>query len=419
MKMRWLALASLIAASGCHLVASSSDDDSPGEDTPGGDPDDAVTYHRDVAPILYRHCVTCHVDGGIAPFPLLSYGDAAAVGGLMQYATAMRMMPPFPVDNTGACNTYRDARWLGDDEIATIGRWVEGGMVEGEPPASPPVAPVVGGLDRITGTIDIGATYTPNASLSDEYRCFVLDPPSVTDTFVTAYHVRPGDPRMVHHVVLFALDTDAAESAAEARDAGEAGSGYTCFGAAGVPSRTVGAWAPGGGPTLHPAGSGIRLTGGRKVVMQVHYNMANGVFPDRTAIDLTLDDQVGDEARIAGMFTTDIALAPRQSAVVVEADDSLGGGTGTVRVWGVFPHMHTRGTALRLDAMDTGACLVDVPRWNFHWQSLYFFDQPLTVSADELMHIRCEYDTSADSQPIGWGEGTDDEMCGAGLYVTR
>src|SRR5262245_6737509 len=76
-----------------------------------------------VAPLLAQHCTGCHTDGGIAPFALTSYDAAAAQAGVMRDAVASRSMPPWGTDNSGACGSYRDARWLSDEEIATFARW--------------------------------------------------------------------------------------------------------------------------------------------------------------------------------------------------------------------------------------------------------------------------------------------------------
>src|SRR5262245_9675269 len=75
------------------------------------------TYYEDVAPILNRTCAACHAPGAIAPMPLLSYEQAKQVAPAIKRATHDRTMPPFAVDDSGACHTYADARWLTDDEI--------------------------------------------------------------------------------------------------------------------------------------------------------------------------------------------------------------------------------------------------------------------------------------------------------------
>ncbi|WP_434428065.1 hypothetical protein [Nannocystis pusilla] len=86
---------------------------------------------------------------------------------------------------------------------------------------------------------------------------------------------------------------------------------------------------------------------------------------------------------------------------------------------GLFPHMHTLGRTLELGRTGpSGAgCLVRVPRWDFHWQRLYFYDQPVRLDPADLLTLRCSYDTRSRDEVTRWGEGTQDEMCVAGLLV--
>ncbi|MBM4374822.1 MAG: cytochrome c [Deltaproteobacteria bacterium] len=86
----------------------------------GGSGGAGPTYHEHIAPILAEHCVSCHESGGIGPFPLDNYGDAASVAALIKKLTGNRTMPPFLADNSGECHTFDGARWLSDAELATL-----------------------------------------------------------------------------------------------------------------------------------------------------------------------------------------------------------------------------------------------------------------------------------------------------------
>src|SRR5262249_18498661 len=99
------------------------------------------TYHRDIAPLFASHCTGCHHAGGIAPFPLDSYKGARTHSLAIALSTKTRRMPPSNLDNSGECNTFIDAPWLTDEEIATIGAWVQGGAPEGDPLDDPPELP--------------------------------------------------------------------------------------------------------------------------------------------------------------------------------------------------------------------------------------------------------------------------------------
>ena len=93
----------------------------------------------------------------------------------------------------------------------------------------------------------------------------------------------------------------------------------------------------------------------------------------------------------------------------------------SVRVWGVFPHMHTLGRQIRVDlnqADGSDQCMVDVPRWDFHWQMAYWLNDPIRVTPQDAATISCTYDTTSRDTVVHFGDGTQDEMCLAFVYVT-
>ncbi len=390
----------------------------------GSAPASAPTWAEHVAPILYQHCVSCHREGGIGPFHLLTYADSTSVGPLMRRVTAERRMPPSVVNASGDCQQYRpDTRWMSEAEIATIGRWVEQGMAQGDLSRAPAVPPAPAGLTGATVELDTGTSYTPNAQVSDDYRCFLADPRVATDSYITGYEVLPGDAREVHHVIVYSIPSAQAQTQAEALDAMDPTPGYPCFGGARVSgAQPLALWAPGGGPTIFPRHTGLSLGGGRKVVIQVHYNTANGVFPDRTRVRLSTARSVTAPAFLVPYRPDRVELPPRMAEAVASDTLDLGNlyGLPQAFVLGVAPHMHNLGRTLRVDAIREGArmCVVDVPRWDFHWQQLNFYSQPFVVRRGDQVSIRCTYDTTSRTSVTRWGEGTDDEMCLNYFYIT-
>ncbi len=379
--------------------------------------EDEVAYYGTVQPILNENCVSCHRLGGIAPFALETFAQAQPVAGAIKYATANRTMPPWGADNSGACNTYKDARWLSDAEIASLGAWADAGAPEGDPSRSvaPPPPPV--GLGTVDASADMGTEYVPDASLADDLRCFVVDPGVASTSYLTAYEVVPGDKRIVHHVVLFSVDA-AGETEAESLDAQAPGLGYPCIGGIGVASaRWLGGWAPGEAVTRYPDGTGIRLETGRKLVMQVHYNTASGVFPDRTRIDLELAPSVVKEGLVQVLADTSLSLPPAEPLVETSLQVTV---PANVTVHGVFPHMHLMGRTFRMErsAGGTSQCMADVARYDFNWQRTYMYEQPIALQSGNTVRMTCGYDTQGATQTTTWGEGTGEEMCVAILYVT-
>src|SRR5262249_24549994 len=153
--------------------------------------------------------------------------------------------------------------------------WVDAGMLMGNPDDAPPVPDPPPSLSDANVTVEMSVDYAPMPPAGrkvDDYRCFVVDPKLDADGFLTAYEVVPGNPKVVHHVILFSLRNEAAEQDALVKDAAEERPGYECFGDSGVSgSDFVAAWAPGVDPTYFPDGTGIALKAKRKIIMQVHY----------------------------------------------------------------------------------------------------------------------------------------------------
>jgi len=295
---------------------------------------------------------------------------------------------------------------------------VDGGAPEGTPLKVPPKPAPTPGLTSIGATLDMGLDYTPPTTTPDDYRCFLVDPGLATTKYITGFDVKPGDARVVHHAVVFTPSDDGAVAQVADLDAADPGPGWSCFGGAGVNASMALAWAPGVPATHFPKGTGLELPAGRKVVLQMHYNVQQGTHPDRTRIDLELAASVNEVARIEALVDLNLSLPPKLADVA--------SGFPTVvdqkrRVYGAFPHLHLLGKSLKLEHTSGGtkSCALDIPRWDFHWQFFYFYAEPLELMPGDLLTLECRYDTLSKNTQTNWGEGTSDEMCVTLLYVTK
>lgn len=385
-------------------------------------PSDGIVYYGQVDALLNQNCVTCHSASAdrLAPFSLATYDDAVAAANdqAVSFAVMTRQMPPYFANNDGSCGNY-DTKWLTDSEIQTLVSWFNGDHPAGDVARASPPPATLPSLPRVDATLDPGASYAPPASAgTDLYRCFLVDPALAADAFLIGDAVHPGNVSLVHHVIVFGLADEAAENAALALDAADSELGYECFGGPGVDSASfLTGWAPGQGALMFPADTGVRVKGGRKLIMQVHYNLLNlGVdaSPDRTTVDLLFAPSVAHEAQIASV-RGDVDLPPRDP-------DALATGTrklpaAPLKLWGSALHMHTRGTQAEVET--GGACLIKLDQWSFHWQHFYWNAQPVPLAASSQIKVTCHYDTGNDTGPVVWGEKTTDEMCLAYLYLTQ
>ncbi len=414
-----------VFAAGCG-----SDGEGTGATGAGAGDASGLAYYRDAKPIVDAKCATCHVAGGIAPFPLTTFEEVSAHAAAIRAAVEAGTMPPWPADPD--CNNYYNDRSLTADQRATLIGWIDAGGAEGDPAeeGAPLVSPNARPLSRIDQTIAMAEPYTM-VQQPDEYRCFVMDYPADATGYVTGLGVAPGNPAVVHHVIAF-VASGAAVDTVTALDESDPGPGYTCFGGPGFQGAGwLGAWAPGSQGYDYPDGTGIRIDPGSKIVVQLHYNtLTAGPQPDQTSVLLKIDPAVEKEARLqpwtnpAWLGGNGMEIPPATSDVThsFSADPAafVNGGE-PMMVYSSFLHMHQLGQSGRVairhgDGRET--CLVSIPAYDFHWQGAYQLLEPVLLSPGDRLELSCTWDNPTMST-VTWGEGTGDEMCLTGLYFTK
>ncbi len=435
--MRWLLV--MLVLGGCFytedapLSAEFGTCTAPDVDSGVADP----TWYRDVEPIVVAKCQGCHVDGGIAPFSLEGYSQFAALRGVIHDAVASRQMPPWQPD--ACCNHYLFDRSLTDAEYDTLLRWLETGTPAGDPADEKPIAEPPRTLPRVDLHAEMPVDFVPQpARGSDEIRCFLLDHDDIPRTrYITGFDFQPGARPEVHHVIVYAVDEDRAKDLA-AKEGKDGRPGWDCYGEDGElrgSREYIGGWQPGVLPRLLPDGIGRELKAHTRIMVNIHYDTAHGTAPDRSAIDIMLEDHVdrlekaipvgnplwfaGDGMKIdAGDPDAMYWFAYDPTTVITK---------GAVDMHNVMLHMHELGTIGRvaiLRANGTEECLLNITKWDFHWMADYYFAKPVRIEPGDKLYVECHWDNSAGNQRIVNGEReaprdlywqTQDEMCGAVL----
>ncbi len=389
--------------------------------------DGKVTFHRDVEPILQRHCQGCHRPGEVAPFSLMTYRQAVRWADDIKDYVRSRKMPPWkPI--AGA--SFTGERKLSEQEIATLTAWVEGGTPAGDPAQAPPPRRFEEGwqLGQPDLVLEMGEEFELGAGGTDLYRCFVLPTALPEEKYVTAVEVRPGNRRIAHHALLFVDKRGQArrlEEQARQRPAGaDRGPGYSlpislAFWPGFLPTNALSGWAPGILPQPLPAGVGYRLPKGADVILQMHYHRTGKVEKDRTSVGLYFAKDAN--RHVQGL------LVPA-SFLTIPAGDARHRVEG--RMWvrqdcqlhTIMPHMHLLGRYIKVTMTPPGEptrTLIEVNDWDFNWQENYFFREPLAVKSGTRFDVEGIYDNSAANpvnpfQPprrILAGLQTTDEMC--------
>lgn len=379
-------------------------------------------WSTDIAPILYNNCATCHHSGGLAPFSLISYNEAAGQAAGINADVQSGAMPPWPPD--AAYNHLAHERLLSDADKAKIAAWVAGGTPQGNPALAPP-APVFSNNGDLAGTASLTVqipTFTSTAASGDLYRCFVLNAGQTVDQYITAFEAIPGNRRIVHHVLVYA-DTTGTSTTLDAQDPGP---GYTSFGGIGTNNAIMlGSWVPGSSPLKLPPGFGINLPENAKIVVQIHYPAGTAGEVDSTRIRFFFSPSANvRNVTIAPVLNHALNITPAlfipANTVRTFTEKFVSPGLD-ISIMGVSPHMHLLGQNIKsfgvTPAGDTQK-YISIPEWEFHWQGFYLFRSLVKVPGGTGIYAKAEYDNTTNnpenpSNPpknVSAGESTTDEM---------
>lgn len=378
------------------------------------------TYARDVAPILNRNCVVCHRAGEVAPFALETYQQARTWAAPIRDYTQRRVMPPWKA--VPGHGDFLDARTLSDRDIATLAAWANAGAPSGDLKQAPPApkfppadAWALGTPDQV---LQPSRPYHLAAEGPDVYRNFVLPADFTRDTYYSAMEFKPGNRKVVHHVVCY-IDTTGKSAALDGHDK-EPG-----FSTDGVGIGIVGAqwgevWVPGRTPRLLPPGVAICVPKGAKLVMQVHYHKNGAPQTDLTRMALyRAKGPVEKRMMVWPLSNYTFVLRPGEKRQEVRASMTT---PAAVHVYTVFPHMHLLGREMSVTATlpdGTVMPLIEVNDWDFNWQETYEYRSPVALPRGTRIDLTAVYDNT-DANPrqllhpprtVRFGEQTTDEMC--------
>jgi len=391
-----------------------------------------VTFTGTIAPILYEHCIECHRPGEIAPFSLLSYADAARRGAGIAEATATRFMPPWqPAHGYG---DFVGERRLNQDEIDQISVWVESGMPEGDPAQLPSVPRFsdewqLGEPDLV---LRMPAGFELPAGGSDVYRNFVLPIGLEEDKWIRAVELRPGARAAAHHA-LFAYTEPGSFSSRDGADGqpGFGGSMAVGFVPGQGNSGSLGGWAVGGKAMTFPEGGEVALPAGTDFLLQMHFHPTGKPALERALVGLYFADAPPDKA-MASLelpalfgFGAGIDIPAGESRYMIQDNFTL---TADVKVYSVWGHAHFLGKALKVEAtLPDGAItpLLWIPDWDFNWQEIYQYTEPVLLPAGTRVEATLWYDNSSTNsrnphrppQRVQWGLESVDEMGTIGLLL--
>jgi tetratricopeptide (TPR) repeat protein len=376
-----------------------------------------VTFTRDVAPIVFEQCASCHHDAGSGPFPLTSYQEVRQRASQIADVTARRVMPPWKP--RGDATRFAGARVLAEAQIATIGEWVAQGTVEGNASELPPLPEMRTGWQLGTPdvVVQMPQPYLLRADAPDVFRTFVLPIRVDTGRWVRAVEFNPGNARAVHHANL-GIDRTRSSRHQDSLDA-EIGYEGGMAPEAEYPAGHMLGWTPGQRPRPSPDGAAWRLDPRSDVVVQLHLQPTGKPEPVQVRVGLYFTDQAPTKTPVGirlGSQTIDIE--PGNAAYAIADSYRL---PVDVDVLAIQPHAHNLGRTVRASAVlpdGTTRTLIDIDDWDFRWQDVYRYIDPIALPRGTVVSMRFTYDNSAanvrnPNHPparVVWGQNTSNEM---------
>ena len=364
------------------------------------------TFAHDVAPIIYRHCASCHHStqtGRIAScgnnaFSLLSYDDVKRSASEIARATRSREMPPWLPEH--GYGDFLDEYRLSEAEIRTLSEWARDGAPEGPASQIPPAPKFTTGwqLGKPDLVLQAARPLSIPAYGPDVFWNFIFSPNLKTRRYVRAIEVRPGsDLSLIHHANVV---VDPARSAR--RQEKEPGAGFPGMDISlehspfDIPSHFL-FWKPGSAPWVEPEGFSWRLDPGTDLVLNAHFMPLGTPEQALPSIGLYFTDKPPDHFPMVIELENDDALdIPAGDADFAVGDDFRL--PRDVDVLAIYPHAHYLGHVIEGYAtLPDGRrkWLIRIPDWDPNWQAVYHYRHPVFLPKGSVISMRYHYDNSS------------------------
>jgi len=423
--MKTLALVSTLAVSVVALSA---------QDARVPPMQNAPTFSKDVAPILYSKCVTCHRPGEVAPMSLITYKDARPWARAIREKIIAHEMPPWFADP--AHGSFRNDRSLTQAQIDTIVKWVDAGSRQGDEKQMPALPPFAAGwqIGKPDIVFEMPVEYRIPADGTVDYQYFEVPTNFAEDRWISAGEVRAGNPEHVHHIIVSVIEppgstarpsvmsiraiNDGANAPRAARPATDAQRAQLATAVRRAGAVSLVNWAVGEDAPVFPAGLAKRIPAGSTLQFQVHYTTNGAAATDRSKVGLIFTKEPPkNEIRTATIANAQFAIPAGAANHQIEAEATF---TDNVKVWTMHPHMHLRGKDMTYTAIYPDGrqeVVLRVPKYDFGWQTDYWLAQPLSLPKGSKLHVTAHFDNSPAnrfnpdaSSVVRWGDQTWEEM---------
>ncbi len=376
-----------------------------------------VTFTRDIAPIVFTSCVSCHRQGGPAPFSLTTYDEVRRRATQIAAVTKSRFMPPWKVEPGVSHFVGQDP--LTDQQIARLEVWAASGAPQGDPAALPPAPQLPNGwlLGKPDLIVKPVRAFTLQAQPTDAFRIFAIRLPVTKRTYVRGIEFHPGNARVVHHANIRIDRTSATRQLDEADPL----PGYDGLmpRSAEYPDGHFLGWTPGQVAPLVGSDLAWTLEPGSDLVVQLHLQPSGAVEEVLPEIGLYFSDRPPTRTpTILRLGSQSIEIPPGEPRYVIRDAYTL---PVDADLLAIQPHAHyrareIRGTALLPDG--TSRLVMHITDWDFRWQHVYREVTPIRLPKGTRLSMEYTYDNSAENvrnpqlppAKVYWGQRSKDEM---------
>lgn len=393
-----------------------------------------VTFNKDVLPILQRDCQVCHRPGEIGPMPFLTYEGTRPWAKAIKAAVSSKKMPPWFADPK--YGHFTNEKHLSDKDIATLSTWADNGALEGDAKDKPaPVSFADGWNIRPDLILKMPKPIHIPARGTMEYTYVTVSAPFKEDTWVVAGEVRPGARSVVHHVVANVrpkgskwmtqsqLESEPyAPGPTRNQDLVKANKGDLSV----LDNEFLVGYVPGMEAQRFDIDHSAKLIpAGADIVFEVHYTTTGKEADDQTMVGLELATVPPQRLFMSiSAAQTNLNIAPGDPNAAAVATLKFGQPVDLVYMQ---PHMHLRGKDMRIEAKyPTGEqeTLLNVPRYDFNWQIVYYEKQPLHFPKGTTLELTAHWDNSPNNKwnpdpkdNVKWGDQSWQEMLAAPMAV--
>lgn len=381
-----------------------------------------VTY-ADVRPLMERRCVGCHQKGEIAPMALGSYAETRPWAKAIRQAVLKRTMPPWQADAESSKRIH-NSRLLPEAEVRQLVDWVDGGALEGRPMAPLAVAKREAGwgLGKPDLVIRIPGYEVPESGTL-RYTFLVTPTDLPEDVWVSAAEWKIDQRAVVHHMNAFVRPPGSSYVASVPK-----GQLYVASGTERSfrhPNEReldrrelLLGYEPGYRPIAWGPRQGKLIRKGSDIVFEIHFTANGKAVVDHSELGIYFAKKPPQERLVT--------ITPADSKLAIPPGDANYRSfvwaelTSEAKLISLQPHMHLRGKAYRIEAVFPDGrrdVLIEVPRYDFNWQTTYFLKEPMTLPKGTKLECTGWFDNSANNaanpdptKMIAWGDQSWEEM---------